>query len=81
MTTSTYIILGTATDAAGETAVKMPAPKPTDTFTEDSVAAIFEYGDVELVAEFLADLQSQGIKTRPATDVLADWNIARGRQA
>ena len=24
---------------------------------------------------------SQGIKTRPATDALADWNIARGRHA
>ena len=75
----THIILGTTPD--GKTTVKMPAPKPNETFDEDSVAAIFEYGDVDLVAEFLADLQAQGVKTRPATDVLADWNIARGRSA
>lgn len=77
--TDTHIILGTTPD--GETTVKMLALKPNETFGEDSVAAIFEYGDVDLVAEFLADLQAQGVKTRPATDVLADWNIARGRSA
>jgi hypothetical protein len=77
--TDTHIILGTTSD--GETTVKMPALKPNETFTEDSVAAVFECGDVDLVAEFLADLQAQGVKTRPAADVLADWNIARGRSA
>jgi len=76
-----YIVFGTVSGPKGEVAVKMPAPKPNDTFPEDSVAAIFEYGDVDSVADFLADLQAQGVKTRPAADVLADWNIARGRGA
>lgn len=72
-----WIILGIAPD--GKTTVKMPAPSPTDTFTEDSFAAIFECGDVDLVAEALASLK--GLKPRPAADILADWNIARGRHA
>lgn len=76
-----YIVFGTVSGPGGETVVKMPAPKPTDTFPEDSVAAIFECGDVALVAEFLADVQKQGVKTRPAAEVLADWNTARGRSA
>ena len=79
--TVSYIVFGTVSGPGGDVSVKMPAPKPTDTFAEDSVAAIFEYGDENAVAGFLSELQGRGVKTRPAAEVLADWNTARGRSA